>query len=203
MFHALFGVIAFWGIFFIIILIAILLLYTIGLWKVFQKAGRNGWEAIVPFYNTWVLVEISGLAWWYALIIIFSNIIGSTESRDSIGIVLSICSIIAKFFTFYNISKKLHKDTGFAILMTIFPFIMIPLVGFSNNYQFDANVVVSENGPFDQKNEKVSNQESNGNHTNFEHANSKNSDSNHFCPQCGKPLKNGAKFCGNCGNMIK
>ena len=54
------------GIFFIMIIIVLLVLYFIGLWKLFQKAGKNGWEAIVPFYNTWVLVEISGLAWWYA-----------------------------------------------------------------------------------------------------------------------------------------
>ena len=39
----------------------------------------------------------------------------------------------------------------FAILMTLFPFIMLPLVGFSKKYQFDNEVKVSPNGPFDAK----------------------------------------------------
>ena len=44
-----------------IILIPILLLFLviiviqiIGQWKVFKKAGKNGWEAIVPYYNLWM-----------------------------------------------------------------------------------------------------------------------------------------------------
>lgn len=34
-------------------------------WIVFKKAGKEGWEAIVPIYNTIVLIEISGLPMWY------------------------------------------------------------------------------------------------------------------------------------------
>lgn len=194
------GLFAMFGIFFIVVGLAILIFYLIGLWKLFQKAGRNGWEAIVPFYNTWVLTEIAGLAWWYALIIIFSDIFGGTNAEDSLGFILSVCSIVAKFFIFYNISKKLHKDTGFAILMTIFPVIMVPLVGFSSSYQFDNKVVVSENGPIGPN---VNDYSHDTKHTNSESNSGAHPYSNHFCPHCGKSVEAEAKFCGNCGNMIK
>ena len=45
----------------IIIGIGLLVLYIVGYVKLFKKAGRDGWEAIIPFYNDWVLVEISEL----------------------------------------------------------------------------------------------------------------------------------------------
>ena len=30
------------------------------MWKVFTKAGKPGWAAIIPIYNIWVLLEIAG-----------------------------------------------------------------------------------------------------------------------------------------------
>ncbi len=31
-----------------------------GLWKAFTKAGKPGWAAIIPIYNTIVLPQIAG-----------------------------------------------------------------------------------------------------------------------------------------------
>ena len=44
-----------------LIVLAVLVVYLVALWKVFVKAGKQGWEAIIPFYNSWILVEIAGL----------------------------------------------------------------------------------------------------------------------------------------------
>lgn len=53
-----------------LIVLAVLVVYLVALWKVFVKAGKQGWEAIIPFYNSWILVEIAGLNWWWFLLII-------------------------------------------------------------------------------------------------------------------------------------
>jgi len=37
---------------------AVVVATLIGLWKVFKKAGYQGWESLVPFYNTYVLCDI-------------------------------------------------------------------------------------------------------------------------------------------------
>lgn len=43
---------------------------TIFAWKVFEKAGRKGWETIVPFYNLYVfLLIIKKPKWWLALLL--------------------------------------------------------------------------------------------------------------------------------------
>ncbi|GGB14409.1 signal peptidase I [Puia dinghuensis] len=38
----------------------LLLSPSIGLYKLFEKAGVPGWKAFVPFYNTWVMLTIAG-----------------------------------------------------------------------------------------------------------------------------------------------
>ena len=38
-------------------------------WRVFEKAGRKGWESIIPFYNIYVAFTIAGLEWWYLILI--------------------------------------------------------------------------------------------------------------------------------------
>jgi len=42
-----------------------------GYWKLFEKSGRKGWEAIVPIYNLWVHLKIVGRpGWWLWLFFI-------------------------------------------------------------------------------------------------------------------------------------
>lgn len=47
------------------------------MWKIFVKAGKPGWAAIVPFYNLYVLFDIAyGKGWKFLLLLIpFANIV--------------------------------------------------------------------------------------------------------------------------------
>ena len=61
---------------------------VIGLWKLFSKAGKPGFYAIIPLLNFKILVDITGLpaAWfWYFLI-------GAALSPISFGLTGLICS---------------------------------------------------------------------------------------------------------------
>ena len=50
----------------LLIVIAIYVVTVIGLWKMYVKAGRPGWAAIIPVYNWWVWVEMIGRPrWWF------------------------------------------------------------------------------------------------------------------------------------------
>src|SRR5215470_14508882 len=57
--------------------IALLVLLFAGMWKVFQKAGKPGWAAIIPIYNIIILLQIAGKPlWWIVLYFIpFVNIV--------------------------------------------------------------------------------------------------------------------------------
>ena len=47
------------------------LLVIAGLWRVFTKAGKPGWAALIPIYNLIVLLQIAGKpAWWLLLFLI-------------------------------------------------------------------------------------------------------------------------------------
>ena len=184
----------------IIILIPIVVLLVIGRWKMYKKAGKQGWEAIVPFYSDWVYVEISGLEWWwfFALVITNLGILNNPENGNNYVNLGTLIGLVGSFVCNYNISKKLHKDTGFAVLMTIFPFVLLPMIGFSDKYKWDNSVKVSKNGPFDDKKDNDTVEEKKETKDSKE----KESKDSKFCPNCGNKLDKDSKFCGKCGKEI-
>ncbi len=42
----------------IFIEIALMLVFIIAFWKIFEKADKPGWASLVPIYNVWVICEI-------------------------------------------------------------------------------------------------------------------------------------------------
>lgn len=169
-----------------LIAIAALVVIIIGEVKLFQKAGKPGWAAIVPFYNTYVLVEIAGLNWWYFLIAISGTII-SLLGIDGLAPVAMIAARAVNFFIFYNLGKKFKKDpTTYGVLGIFFPGILAAVLGFSKEAQYDSSVVVSPNGPIDDK--KTTNT---------------TTEPERFCLGCGQKLKPGAGFCENCGKKVE
>lgn len=46
-------------------------IHCLGTWKLYQRAGRKAWEAAIPVYNLWVLMEIvERPRWWVFLFFI-------------------------------------------------------------------------------------------------------------------------------------
>lgn len=37
-------------------------------WRIFTRAGRPGWESLVPFYNLYIWTKIIGRPWWWLLL---------------------------------------------------------------------------------------------------------------------------------------
>lgn len=56
-----------WFIFFLVLQV----IHYLGTWKLYKKAGREAWEAIIPVYNAVVLMKIINRpAWWVILLFI-------------------------------------------------------------------------------------------------------------------------------------
>src|SRR3546814_103771 len=54
-----------------IVFAIVLILVHVGLWKLFVKAGRKGWESLIPIYREYVITKITGHpGWWIALLLI-------------------------------------------------------------------------------------------------------------------------------------
>lgn len=179
-------------VFFVLIALAFVVFYEICLWKLFKKAGKKGWEAIVPIYNTYVLIEIAGLNWWYFLIAISGSII-TLIGLESISWITTIAGYAVNFFVFYNLAKKMHKEPiPTAILGTLFSGIMVPILGLSKNYVYDSSVAVSPNGPIGDN--KTAPNSAGSNST---------AAPERFCLGCGQKLNPNTAFCENCGKKVE
>lgn len=113
------GMLVAWG--FLGLVLAIILI--IAMWKVFVKAGRPGWAAIIPFYNTWVLAEIAGKPGWWGLypLIAWVPVVGWV-----IGIIASV--VIA-----LGVAQNFGKSNAFGVVgLWLFSFIGYLILGFGS-----------------------------------------------------------------------
>jgi hypothetical protein len=93
-----------------------LILVLAGRWKVYVKAGKPGWAAIIPIYNIWVLLQIVGRpGWWIILFFIpFVNF---------------IMSIVISF----DVAESFEHGIPFALGLFFFPFIFYLILGFGDD----------------------------------------------------------------------
>lgn len=105
----------------------------IGMWKIFEKAGKPGWASIIPIYNIIVLLEIVGKpVWWIILFLI------------------PCVNIIFGIWTINLLSKSFGQGEGFTVGLILLGFIFYPLLGFGN-YQYigPAGAGFAGHKPFD------------------------------------------------------
>lgn len=207
------------GIFIILLGLVLLILGIVAKWRIFKKAGKKGWEAIIPFYSDYVLVEIAGLNWWW----FFFLILDLTLTFDNSNISLDIISFIGKLNCYYNIAKRFGKDKNTSIFAGIFNYIFMLIFGFSKNEVYNKNIVVNPNGIFGNTQENcerttstrdVDKEESNykksetstGNvdkENNTKEVSTSSDSDTSYCSECGCELIKDMKFCPNCGKDNK
>lgn len=124
------GLILGMGAFVIIIVLAVAVFSVIVMWKMFEKAGKEGWRAIVPIYNIITLLEIVGLKWYY-MFIYFASII------PVIG------SLVVLFFTFVvmvKLAKSYGKDIGFGVGLTLVSIVFMAILAFDKSITYTGAV---------------------------------------------------------------
>ena len=93
--------------------ITLAILNVVGQWKAFKKAGKAGWEAIIPIYNIYTLCTIVGVNTWWILIVFLGSIVLSVI--PVIGqIAVPILSIYFGILLFVSTARSYGKNDGFA-----------------------------------------------------------------------------------------
>lgn len=83
------------------------------MWKIYVKAGRQGWEAIIPIYNAYILLKIVGKpGWWLILYLI------------------PIVNLVFLIWTYNMLSKSFGKDEGFTAGLLLLGIIFFPILAF-------------------------------------------------------------------------
>lgn len=53
----------------LLFILVIQIIHGLGTWKLYQKAGRQAWEAFVPVYNAIILMKIINRPWWWVILL--------------------------------------------------------------------------------------------------------------------------------------
>jgi hypothetical protein len=93
----------------------IAVVYIVAQWKIFEKAGKSGWLAIIPIVNIYILIKIVGKPdWWIILMFI------------------PIVNLILTIWLTNLLSKSFGKDELFTIGLIFFGIIFYPILGFGD-----------------------------------------------------------------------
>lgn len=107
----------------LIISLASMVFGIIVMWKLFDKAGKPGWAAIVPFYNLYVYFEITwGNGWLFLLIFL-----------AIIPIVGSIAVLVIMIITMVKLAKAFGKSGGFAVGLVFLTLIFEAILAFGDS----------------------------------------------------------------------
>ena len=89
------------------------------MWKLYAKAGKPGWAAIIPIYNMVVFFDIVyGKGWKFLFMLI-----------PIFGEIVAIASTI-------RLAQSFGKGVGFGILNLFFGFVTLPILAFgSSDYE--------------------------------------------------------------------
>ena len=103
-----------------LIILAFYVLIIVAQWKIFTKAGQEGWKALIPIYNVVVLYKIIGLSPWIILLYLLSvvPVVGWI-----ISIALSIVSTV-------KLAKAFNQSTAFIFGLLFLSPIFQMILGF-------------------------------------------------------------------------
>ncbi len=85
-------------------------------WKIFDKAGKPGWAAIIPIYNVIVLLQIAGKPEWWVLLFM-----------------VPVANVIVAIITVVALAENFGQETGFAIGMLLLPIVFYPILAFGDS----------------------------------------------------------------------
>ncbi|GGG77712.1 hypothetical protein GCM10007415_07120 [Parapedobacter pyrenivorans] len=97
--------------------LAIIVLYIAGFWKMFEKAGKPGWAAIVPVYNMIIIAEIVGKPIWWGIV----------------AALVPCVNIVFSIWLLNLLMKSFGKEVPLWTVLTVFfGFVTIPVIGFGD-----------------------------------------------------------------------
>ncbi|MDP9047590.1 MAG: DUF5684 domain-containing protein [Bacteroidota bacterium] len=94
-------------------ILVMVVITVIGKWKIYEKAGKPGWAALIPIYTWIVMLEIVGKPiWWIFLFFV------------------PCVNIVFMIWTVNLLSKSFGQSEGFTIGLILLGFVFYPILGF-------------------------------------------------------------------------
>ena len=138
---------------FVIVTIPLLVFWYAGKYRMYEKAKEDGWQAIIPIYDYYVLTQMTKTNWWWFLVASLPTGYFLLGGRLFL-LHFYLLSLIGKFVIHYNLVKKYRKNDLFALGMTILPLPFYCYLGLSES-KVNNRIKITPNGPFDDYTEEV------------------------------------------------
>lgn len=108
------------------------LFLAIGWYKIFSKAGLNGWKAFIPIYNLYVFTKIVEKPGYWTLLYCIPYV-----------------NYVFGIWSFNLLSKKFGKDSGFTVGLVLLNPIFVYILAFSKA-QFQSQDEITESDVLDE-----------------------------------------------------
>lgn len=99
-----------------ILYIVLIVFYLFCLWRIFVKAGKPGWAAIVPIYNIIVELEVVGRPWYWLLLML-----------------IPVVNVVLGIIVIFRLAKVFGHGTGFGFGLLFLSFIFLPILAFDSS----------------------------------------------------------------------
>ena len=121
---------------------------VIGQWKIFEKAGEEGWKSLIPFYNAYILWKIAGrnfieLVVATVIVVVLSIVLGSIAAATSSEILGIIAGLLYLIYLIYliivtckfcdGLSKAFGHGGAFATGLFFMQPIFLMILGFNKD----------------------------------------------------------------------
>lgn len=127
------------------ILISALVAWVISIipmWRLFEKAGQPGWQAIIPVYSSYMLYKISWKPSMFFITLIlgiFASILLQLNDYMAlavIGGIINIAVMVLGIIFNHKISKSFGHGAGFTVGLIFLSLIFLYILAFgSSEYQ--------------------------------------------------------------------
>lgn len=101
---------------FFLLFFAMGIVLLVSMWKIFVKAGEEGWKCLIPVYRTYIMtVKIAG-----------------KDDTTFILHLLPFVNIYASIVTNMALAKSFGKDDGYGLGLTFLGIVFFPMLGFGS-----------------------------------------------------------------------
>ena len=110
-------------------------------WKIFSKAGEEGWKSLIPFLNSYVIFKIAWQAkmfWIFFGSVIAGSICTTIAGEDGgvlsiIGMILSLVGCVMAVIVTHKLSKSYGHGIGFTLGLLFLSPIFTMILGFGKS----------------------------------------------------------------------
>lgn len=100
------------------------ILMIVSQWKVFTKAGRKGWECLIPYHSSFIIYDMSNVNPAFLLLIILAPLVPFIGT-----LVASISAIVLAFYVNIKLAQSFGRSAGFGIGLALLGWIFWPILG--------------------------------------------------------------------------